>query len=51
MKRGSEMKKRIAAFFEVEEEELKPIAICTLIAIITCPVLYYIVFAPIGWWL
>lgn len=45
------MKKRIAEFLEVEEAELKPIAIATLIAIAATPVVFKIVFAPMGWWL
>lgn len=45
------MKKRIAEFLEVEEAELKAIAIATLIAIAATPVVFKIVFAPAFWWI
>ena len=45
------MKRFIAEFLEVEESELKPIFISTIIAILATPIIYNIVFAPIGWWI
>ena len=45
------MKLLIADFLEVEESELKPIFISTIIAIALTPIIYNIVFAPIGWWI
>lgn len=45
------MKRLIADFLEVEESQLKPIFYSTIIAILATPIVYNIVFAPIGWWI
>ena len=45
------MKRKLAEFLEVEETELKPIFYSTLVAIALTPIVYNIVFAPIGWWI
>ena len=45
------MKNKLAKFLGVEAFELKPLIIITIISILLTPVLYKIVFAPMGWWL
>ena len=45
------MKNKLAKFLEVEASELKPLLIITIISILLSPILYKIVFAPMGWWL
>lgn len=36
---------------EDKYKDLKAMLICTLIAILATPMVYKIVFAPIGWWI
>lgn len=45
------MKKKIAEFTMMEESDLKGIAIAIIIAVVMSPIVFKIVFAPMGWWL
>lgn len=44
------MKRKVADFLLIEEDELKGAFIALVIAITVSPIAYKIVFAPFGWW-
>lgn len=33
------------------DKDLKAMAICTMVALLATPIVYQIVFAPMGWWM
>lgn len=45
------MKTKLAEFLMTDEEDLKGILISLIIAIISTPVIFKVLFLPFGWWL